>query len=448
MDDRGYVAQALFDRLSGDRVPFRILGDSQGYPERAPPEVQLAVGRAAIDAIPRVLGQFCRELDLQLVHLAPADARAWRCVLTWTDEVGHPRFMSARICSDYCRGWRCYLRAEELLSATPDTLFSHTLIDAVEAGELAPQTAAWLCSQWNEDPRSAIERVARFWPDAASVRLIAQAAKHGEWTAVRAALGPLRRALRRAVWPEPADALARLAVLGRTLAQPAQAAVVFMGRESALRSAVLAQVRRDLAPLGLAMFEQGGAGPRAQLRIVFDSPTMKHHGDTVAVQSSQGLAPIAAAVERAILRWLECRVERRYPRALVGENPVAARVLQYAVRHRIPGVQFLMNCAIQCRLGSPLLMPYPFGIVIERNVSLGSRVTVMHQASLLGEVSVEDNVRIGPGARVVGPMSGPPLRIGRGATIGPNAVVTQDVPSHDTVVVEKRRKDRRTVVNV
>ena len=31
---------------------------------------------------------------------------------------------------------------------------------------------------------------------------------------------------------------------------------------------------------------------------------------------------------------------------------------------------------------------------------------------------------------------------------GPNAVVTQDVPSHDTVVVEKRRKDRPTVVNV
>ena len=102
-----------------------------------------------------------------------------------------------------------------------------------------------------------------------------------------------------------------------------------------------------------------------------------------------------------------------------------------------------MNCAIRCRIGSPVLMPYPFGIVMERGVSLGSRVTVMNQASLLGEVVVEDNVVIGPGARVVGP-----LRIGRGATIGPNAVVTQDVPSHDTVVVEKRRKDRISVVNV
>ena len=441
MDDRGYVAQALFDRLSGDGVPFRILGETQGYPERAPAEVQLVVARSALDGIPRALGLFCRELDLQLVHLAPEDSRAWRCVLAWTDEVGRPRFMSARICSDYCRGVRCYLRAEELLAGNPDTLFSHALLDAVEQGELDPETAAWLCTQWNEDPRSAIERVARFWPDAGSIRLIAQAAKHGEWTPVRAALGALRRTLRRAGWPDPADARARIAVAARTLAQPARAAVVFMGRESALRKAVLADVQRDLAPLGLSLFEAGEHAPRAQLRVVFDQ--VNPHPDVISVQSSQGLAAATLEVERAILRWLECRVERRFPAALVGENPVAARVLQFAVRHRIPGVQFFMNCAIRCRLGSPVLMPYPFGIVMERGVSLGSRVTVMQQASLSGEVVVEDNVLIGPGARIVGP-----LRIGRGATIGPNAVVTQDVPSHDTVVVEKRRQDRPTVVNV
>jgi len=441
MDDRGYVAQALFDRLSGDGVPFRILGETQGYPERAPAEVQIVVSRAALDGMPRALGLFCRELDLQLVHLAPEDSRAWRCVIAWTDEVGRPRFMSARICSDYCRGMRCYLRAEELLAGNPDTLFSHALIDAVEQGELGAETAAWLCAQWNEDPRSAIERVARFWPDAGHIRLIAQAAKHGEWAAVRAGLGALRRALRRAVWPDPADALAWVAVAARSLTQPARVAVVFMGRESALRKAVLADVQRDLAPLGLSLFEAGQHAPRAQLRVVFDQ--VNPHPDVISIQSSRGLAPATLAVERAILRWLECRVERRYPGALVGENPVAARVLQFAVRHRIPGVQFFMNCAIRCRIGSPVLMPYPFGIVMERGVTLGSRVTVMQHASLSGEVAVEDNVLIGPGARIVGP-----VRIGRGATIGPNAVVTQDVPSRDTVVVEKRRKDRPTVVNV
>ena len=100
MDDRGYVAQALFDRLSGEGVRYRILGDSDGYPERAPAEVQLAVPGAALAGMPRALARYAQELDLQLVHLAPEDSRAWRCILAWSDEVGRPRFVSVRVCSD------------------------------------------------------------------------------------------------------------------------------------------------------------------------------------------------------------------------------------------------------------------------------------------------------------------------------------------------------------
>jgi serine O-acetyltransferase len=300
---------------------------------------------------------------------------------------------------------------------------------------------------WNEDPRGAIERIARSWRDARSIRLIAQAAKHGDWTPVRARLGELRRTLRRAVPPQPGDVLARLAVLAGTLTQPARATVAFMGRESDLRKEVLQAVAADLAPLRLAFFE----GHRGDIRVVFDGPA---HDDAIAVHSHKGVAAAVVEVERAILRWLECRVERRYPQALVGDNPFAARLLQFACRHGLPLVQSILNCDIRCRLGSPVLMPYPFGIVLEEGASLGSRVTLMHQVSLLGAPVVEDNVTIGPGAKVIGA-----LRIGRGATVGPNAVVTRDVPSHctvvgdnhilglDRVVVEKRRKDRRIVVN-
>ena len=443
MDDRGYIAQALFDRLSGDAVRFRILGDSDGYPERAQPEVQLAVPAAALAAMPRTVARFCHDLDLQLVQLAPEDSRAWRCVLAWSDELGRPRFMSIRACSDYCRGLRCYLRAPELLEGAPETLFAHGLVEAIEDGELGPERAAWLCSLWSEDPRGAIERVARFWPSSSHIRVLAQAAKHGEWAGVRAHLEPLRRALRRAVLPEPGDMAARLAVAARNLAEPVHVAIAFMGRESSVRTEVMGQVARDLAPLGLTFFEAGPHAPRgAGLRVVFDGHADLTHEDLVAVSTDRSLAAIVVEVERAILRWLECRVERRYPRALVGENPLAARILQFAVRNKLPLIQFFMNCDIACPLGSPVLMPYPFGIVIERGTIIGSRVTLMHQVSLLGNPIIEDNVTIGPGAKVIGP-----IRIGRGATIGPNAVVTEDVPSHDTIVVEKRRQDRRSVVN-
>jgi serine O-acetyltransferase len=440
MDDRGYVAQALFDRLSESGSRFRVLGDDSGYPERAPPLVQIAVPLEALAGIPRAIARFCHELDLQLVHLAPDDSRAWRSILAWSDEIGRPRFITVRVCSDYCRGWRCYLRAEELLSGSPETMFAHGLVDAIETGELDADCAAWLCSLWNEDPRGASDRIARFWPSSANVRLLSQAARHGEWSAVRSSLGVLRRALRRAVLPEPGDVLARAAVAARNLVQPAAASIAFIGRESALRREVLAQVAHDLRPLGLTLVE----GPaRADLRIVFDPLHEEKNPDYIAISSDRGVAAIVVELERSILRWLECRVERRFPHALVGENPVAARVLQFAVRHRLPLVQLFMNCSIKAQLGSPVLMPYPFGIVIERGTKIGSRVTVMHQVSLLGAPTVEDNVSIGAGAKIVGP-----IRIGRGATIGPNAVVTEDVPSHDTIVVEKRRRDRRSVVNV
>jgi len=82
---------------------------------------------------------------------------------------------------------------------------------------------------------------------------------------------------------------------------------------------------------------------------------------------------------------------------------------------------------------------------MNRGTRIGSRVTVMHQVTIFDAV-VEDNVTIGPGAKIIGP-----LRIGRGARIGPNAVVTEDVPSHSTEdAVASRRQDKKTasVVNM
>jgi len=107
------------------------------------------------------------------------------------------------------------------------------------------------------------------------------------------------------------------------------------------------------------------------------------------------------------------------------------------------------------------------GIVINRNVEIGRRVTIWHNATLAagrpekrarrngaspdddahaGEserepspvgprarIIVEDNVRIGACAVVIAPRA-TTLRIGRGARIGAGTVVTHDVPAGATVV--------------
>lgn len=348
MDERGYLLEALLERLEDEGVEWCRLIDGFAVPSRM------------LRDIPRRLARFCQELDLQLVQLYAPGRAAWRCVLCWYDDVGRPSFLALHIVGD-----------DGLAGGRPDLLFSHALREAVERLQVDDERADWLAQLWQADPRGAIEQIRRRWRQPRDFRLLAQAAKHGDWRAVRAQLPRLRRAAR----PLIATRLARAD----------------------------AWLRRALD------FSASRAEP---------SPRM---------------APAA-------LKALECRVERRFPEALVGRNGFWAKALQR--RWLRPVVQPLLNCVIECPLPSPVLMPYPFGIVIAGATRIGSRVTVMHQATIFDAI-VEDNVTIGPGAKIIGP-----LRIGRGARIGANAVVTADVPSHSVEpVVAARRRESGDVVN-
>ena len=64
MDDRGYIAQALFDRLRAGEFEFRVLGDTRGYPDTAGDEIDVAVHPNALGSMPRAVARFCHEFDL------------------------------------------------------------------------------------------------------------------------------------------------------------------------------------------------------------------------------------------------------------------------------------------------------------------------------------------------------------------------------------------------
>ena len=452
MDERDYVAQALFDRLRDDGVAFRMLND----------DVQLVVPRGAFAGMPRRIARFAQDYDLALVRLARSEPQGWDFLLAWSDDVGRPSFLPVRIIADYFRAARRLLRAEELLPGAPDALFIYGLLEAVEQQALDEARGEWLSAQWATDPRGAIERVGRYWRTRRDIRLIAQAAKHRSWQPVRAALPRLRRALRRAVWPEAHSLVSKLAICLENLLHPVGVRVAFVGAETAqLRE----RVERDLAPTGVAALEAQKAW-RAEVGVALEPPDGFRHRfqELITVEKAQALPAAAATVERALLRWLEWRVERRSPEAVVGQNPLAARLLQFARRHNVPllsdFMETLLNCSIACRLRAPILMPHPYGIVVHRNAVIGSRVTLMHQVTIGAKHAadpaapvIEDNVTIGAGARVLGS-----VRVGRGATVGANAVVTLDVPSHCTVVgvnrilggvavVRERQTDHASVVN-
>ncbi|HYL72282.1 MAG TPA: hypothetical protein VEY89_13360, partial [Candidatus Dormibacteraeota bacterium] len=241
MDDRGYIAQALFDRLRGGEVEFRVLGDTRGYPDTAGDEIDVAVHPDALRSMPRAVARFCHEFDLQLVQLL-REAHGWHFVLAWSDDVGRPHFLVARVFSDFYVGARRLLRSDELLRASPDVRFIHGLATTVESGDLAAERTAWLSELWHEYPRAAMERIAQLWRKRAEIRIIAHAAKHDDWTRVRSELLRLRRALRRGVRPRLDAVLTRLGILAGRVVQPPEALIAFIGPEPERRATLMRQV--------------------------------------------------------------------------------------------------------------------------------------------------------------------------------------------------------------
>lgn len=89
------------------------------------------------------------------------------------------------------------------------------------------------------------------------------------------------------------------------------------------------------------------------------------------------------------------------------------------------------------RIGRRFFIDHGMGVVIGETAEVGDDVTLYHSVTLGGtswnkgkrHPTLEDGVVVGAGAKVLGP-----IRVGKGARIGSNSVVTKEVPPGATVV--------------
>ena len=96
------------------------------------------------------------------------------------------------------------------------------------------------------------------------------------------------------------------------------------------------------------------------------------------------------------------------------------------------------------KIGKNLFIDHGMGVVIGETSDIGDNVTIYHMATLGGiapsinsndqrnikrHPTIEDEVVIGSGAQVLGPVT-----VGRCAKIGANAVITKDVPEKAVMV--------------
>ena len=126
------------------------------------------------------------------------------------------------------------------------------------------------------------------------------------------------------------------------------------------------------------------------------------------------------------------------------KNGRLARWLVAASHQRKNPITRLLLFFSGCEFGIPLpcttYLPHPQGIVVGCRVRLGQHVVIGQQVTLGGRdleidhmPEIQDGVYLGAGCKVLGQVV-----VGRGATVGANAVVTKDVPAGGVVVGANR----------
>jgi serine O-acetyltransferase len=114
------------------------------------------------------------------------------------------------------------------------------------------------------------------------------------------------------------------------------------------------------------------------------------------------------------------------------EVPLLPRLIA-AISRAITGIEIHPAA----RIGHGLFIDHGMGVVIGETAELGDDVTLYQGVTLGGtgfatgkrHPTVQDNVTIGSGAKLLGPIT-----VGHGSKIGANSVVIHDVPANSTVV--------------
>jgi serine O-acetyltransferase len=112
--------------------------------------------------------------------------------------------------------------------------------------------------------------------------------------------------------------------------------------------------------------------------------------------------------------------------------PLAPLALSFASR-AVTGVEIHPAA----KIGNDFFIDHGAGVVIGETAEIGDSVTLFQGVTLGGtgfargkrHPTIEDNVTVGSGAKLLGPVT-----VGRGSKVGANTVVIEDVPPGTTVV--------------
>jgi serine O-acetyltransferase len=158
---------------------------------------------------------------------------------------------------------------------------------------------------------------------------------------------------------------------------------------------------------------------------------------TADVASARDRDPAARSVGtfEILSSWagVQALLSHRVAHALYASGvPLVPRTLAFASR-AVTGVEIHPAA----RIGADFFVDHGSGVVIGETAEIGDRVTLYQGVTLGGtgfargkrHPTLEDDVTVGSGAKLLGPIT-----VGHGAKVGANTVVIEDVPPRSTVV--------------
>ena len=180
------------------------------------------------------------------------------------------------------------------------------------------------------------------------------------------------------------------------------------------------------------------ASPRYALSVfgfgVIRRAATEVRGDVAAAHSRDPAAQGVAGLE-ILASWpgVHAVLAHRLSHALhAAEVPFVPRIVSTAARS-LTGIEIHPAA----KIGHGFFVDHGMGVVIGETAEIGDNVTLYQGVTLGGtgfqagkrHPTVQDNVTIGSGAKLLGPIT-----VGHGSKIGANTVVIHDVPPNSTVV--------------
>jgi thymidylate kinase len=258
------VARALFSRFESNGLEYAVVGDSQGYGQSIPSDLDIIIDQRSLNRARTTIVEFCTELGLALVQCIQHEANSWYYAIAWRDHGDQVSYLHPDIGGDYYRDGRLLLRSRDVLEGcvpaldthgralgfkvpAPAQAFIYYLLKRIEKGALAQPQGEYLSDQWSRDPEGAQVQLARWWSDA-HVDLLATAAASDQWPAVVDALPDLGMEIRGHSPVVPRTYVRESGRVVRRIAHPTGFWITFLGPDGCGKSTVISHVRDELAP--------------------------------------------------------------------------------------------------------------------------------------------------------------------------------------------------------